>query len=139
MTKPKLTKTERAALNVLACPVGGWPETEQAWARLVDVGGQYASDGRIVAPDLDEAVARALRKGASLPLRAEEWGWSAARAAAVRQLAEALVGGAVETDRSRCDRCGETVTDLDAGFSPGLHAMTHACGGTWRRMAGRRP
>ena len=33
---------------------------------------------------------------------------------------------------SRCDRCGEVVTDIDAGFSPGLHEMAHDCGGTWR-------
>lgn len=35
---------------------------------------------------------------------------------------------------SRCDRCGEVVSDIDAGFSPGLHAMAHDCGGTWRRI-----
>lgn len=34
--------------------------------------------------------------------------------------------------QSRCDRCGETVDDIDAGFSPGLHEMAHGCGGTWR-------
>lgn len=33
---------------------------------------------------------------------------------------------------SRCDKCGETVDDIDAGFSPALHAMKHDCGGTWR-------
>lgn len=33
---------------------------------------------------------------------------------------------------SRCDKCGETVTDLDAGFSPGVQGMDHDCGGTWR-------
>jgi hypothetical protein len=33
---------------------------------------------------------------------------------------------------SRCDKCGETITDIDAGFSPGLHEMAHECGGTWR-------
>jgi hypothetical protein len=33
---------------------------------------------------------------------------------------------------NRCDKCGEQVSDLDAGFSPGLHAMAHDCGGTWR-------
>lgn len=34
---------------------------------------------------------------------------------------------------SRCDRCGETVTDLDAGFSPATLGMGHGgCGGTWR-------
>jgi hypothetical protein len=32
-----------------------------------------------------------------------------------------------------CDKCGETVTDLDAGFSPAIHEMRHECGGTWRR------
>lgn len=34
--------------------------------------------------------------------------------------------------RSKCDRCGETVADIDAGFSPGMHEMRHECGGTWR-------
>lgn len=33
---------------------------------------------------------------------------------------------------SKCDRCGEVVTDLDAGFSPAAHAMQHHCGGAWR-------
>jgi hypothetical protein len=34
---------------------------------------------------------------------------------------------------SRCDKCGEYVSDIDAGFSPGLHEMGHGgCGGTWR-------
>lgn len=36
----------------------------------------------------------------------------------------------------RCDKCGETTTDLDAGFCPSLHGMGHGCGGTWRRRAG---
>jgi len=35
---------------------------------------------------------------------------------------------------SKCDRCGETITDLDAGFCPGLHQMGHDCGGTWHRV-----
>lgn len=35
---------------------------------------------------------------------------------------------------SRCDKCGEIVSDIDAGFSPGLHEMGHECGGTWRRI-----
>ena len=35
---------------------------------------------------------------------------------------------------SRCDKCGETVADIDAGFSPGCHQMRHECGGTWRRV-----
>lgn len=35
---------------------------------------------------------------------------------------------------SRCDKCDETVADIDAGFSPGLHEMAHECGGTWRRV-----
>lgn len=36
---------------------------------------------------------------------------------------------------SRCDRCGETVRDIDAGFSPGTHHMAHeGCGGTWQRV-----
>ena len=35
--------------------------------------------------------------------------------------------------RSKCDKCGEIVSDLDAGFSPGMHGMKHGgCGGTWR-------
>lgn len=35
---------------------------------------------------------------------------------------------------SKCDKCGEIVQDIDAGFSPGLHEMGHGggCGGTWR-------
>ena len=33
---------------------------------------------------------------------------------------------------SVCDGCGEVVADIDAGFSPALHAMGHDCGGTWR-------
>lgn len=33
---------------------------------------------------------------------------------------------------SKCDGCGETVDDIDAGFSPGLQALGHDCGGTWR-------
>lgn len=31
-----------------------------------------------------------------------------------------------------CDGCGETVSHIDAGFSPALHEMKHDCGGTWR-------
>jgi len=34
---------------------------------------------------------------------------------------------------SKCDRCGETVSDIDAGFLPAAHGMRHDCGGTWRR------
>jgi hypothetical protein len=33
---------------------------------------------------------------------------------------------------SKCDKCGEIVDDIDAGFSPGLHKMHHDCGGVWR-------
>jgi hypothetical protein len=33
---------------------------------------------------------------------------------------------------SKCDRCGEVATDIDTGFSPGVHEMKHDCGGTWR-------
>lgn len=33
---------------------------------------------------------------------------------------------------SKCTRCGATVEDIDAGFSPGRHGMKHDCGGTWR-------
>ena len=40
---------------------------------------------------------------------------------------------------SRCDKCGETVADIDAGFSPGLHEMGHECGGTWRVVKLGRP
>ena len=36
--------------------------------------------------------------------------------------------------KSECDRCGEAVESIDAGFSPGLHEMRHACGGTWREV-----
>ncbi len=32
---------------------------------------------------------------------------------------------------NQCNKCFETITDLDAGFSPGLHEMAHGCGGTW--------
>ena len=32
-----------------------------------------------------------------------------------------------------CDGCGETIDDLDAGFSPAVQGMRHGCGGTWRR------
>lgn len=33
-----------------------------------------------------------------------------------------------------CDKCGEIVLDLDAGFCPALHGMIHTdCGGAWRR------
>jgi len=35
---------------------------------------------------------------------------------------------------NRCDGCGEECSDIDAGFSPGLHAMAHGCGGTWRQV-----
>ena len=41
-------------------------------------------------------------------------------------------------DLSRCDGCGEVVSSLDAGFSPGLHEMGHDCGGTWRPHDGSR-
>jgi hypothetical protein len=38
-----------------------------------------------------------------------------------------------EAAASRCDKCGEVITDLDAGFSPAAHGMEHkGCGGTWR-------
>jgi hypothetical protein len=42
---------------------------------------------------------------------------------------------------SKCDRCGETVDDLDAGFSPAALEMRHGCGGTWRvaLVAAQRP
>jgi len=34
---------------------------------------------------------------------------------------------------SKCDRCGEFVADLDAGFCPAIHGMTHHdCGGRWQ-------
>lgn len=39
--------------------------------------------------------------------------------------------------RSRCDKCGEAVESIDAGFSPGLHEMRHDCGGTWREVDAR--
>lgn len=32
-----------------------------------------------------------------------------------------------------CDKCGESTTDIDAGFCPSLHEMGHCQGGTWRR------
>jgi len=35
---------------------------------------------------------------------------------------------------SQCDRCGEIIKDIDAGFSPGVHEMAHDCGGTWREI-----
>jgi hypothetical protein len=35
------------------------------------------------------------------------------------------------TSQSTCDRCGETVADIDAGFSPAAQEMKHDCGGTW--------
>lgn len=39
------------------------------------------------------------------------------------------------TYASRCDRCGETITDLDAGFSPAVQGMGHAnCGGKFQRV-----
>lgn len=40
---------------------------------------------------------------------------------------------------SKCDKCGEIATDIDTGFSPGLHAMRHDCGGTWRVVSGAPP
>lgn len=36
--------------------------------------------------------------------------------------------------KSKCDKCGEVVADIDAGFSPGVQGMKHECGGTWRVM-----
>ena len=37
--------------------------------------------------------------------------------------------------KSKCDKCGEIVSDLDAGFSPGHLKMEHGgCGGTWRAI-----
>jgi hypothetical protein len=36
--------------------------------------------------------------------------------------------------KSKCDGCGETVADIDAGFSPAVHGMRHDCGGTWRAV-----
>lgn len=41
------------------------------------------------------------------------------------------------TKGSRCDKCGEFISDIDAGFSPGLQGMKHGdtCGGTWRIAA----
>lgn len=38
----------------------------------------------------------------------------------------------IERGASRCDQCGELASHIDVGFSPGLHAMRHDCGGTWR-------
>ncbi len=49
----------------------------------------------------------------------------------------------VETDMdlvpgSRCSRCGEFVSDLDAGFSLAAHGYMHTeCGGTWLLDMGR--
>lgn len=37
-----------------------------------------------------------------------------------------------EPNASRCDRCGEVVTYLDAGFTPDVQEMAHNCGGRWR-------
>lgn len=39
------------------------------------------------------------------------------------------------SDINKCDKCGEIVSDIDAGFSPAVQGMTHECGGTWRRPA----
>jgi hypothetical protein len=40
-------------------------------------------------------------------------------------------------DLNHCDRCGEVIADIDAGFSPAVQEMAHDCGGgqrgTWRR------
>lgn len=44
------------------------------------------------------------------------------------------MNGAELESASRCDRCGEVVADIDAGFSPGMHAMGHECGGRWKRV-----
>jgi len=35
------------------------------------------------------------------------------------------------TEGSKCDKCGDTIFDLDAGFSPSRLGMTHDCGGKW--------
>ncbi len=37
--------------------------------------------------------------------------------------------------KSKCDECGEVAADIDVGFSPGAHLMTHHCGGSWRVMS----
>jgi hypothetical protein len=37
----------------------------------------------------------------------------------------------------RCDRCGDVVTDLEAGFCPSLGKMRCECGGRWRTVTGR--
>jgi hypothetical protein len=36
--------------------------------------------------------------------------------------------------KSRCNRCGEVVDDIDAGFSPAVHGMSCKCGGRWVAM-----
>ena len=35
---------------------------------------------------------------------------------------------------SRCDKCGEIVADIDAGFSPSSQKMKHECGGRWQKI-----
>lgn len=36
---------------------------------------------------------------------------------------------------NECERCGEQITDIDAGFSPADQGMAHGgCGGRWVRV-----
>jgi hypothetical protein len=62
-----------AALTVIACPPGGWPETQQALRRFSDVAGNWV-DGRYRVPDVVEVARIALREGAARPAYASEWG-----------------------------------------------------------------
>jgi len=69
-------RIESAALDLIACPVGGWPETEQARRRFDDVAGRYVVRGGrhvVVAPDPVAVARRALARGAERPARASEW------------------------------------------------------------------
>lgn len=42
---------------------------------------------------------------------------------------------AYTSDMNICTLCGETITDMDAGFSPAMLGKSHSCGGRWIRPA----
>ena len=78
---------ESAALAVVACPFGGWPETEQAWRQYSDEAGRWldrAPSGWLIGnrqgsrvytyPDPVNVARSALARGATRPARAGEWG-----------------------------------------------------------------
>ncbi len=57
------------------------------------------------------------------------------RARAVRTGAGIQLEALPAQQGSACDRCGEFIADIDAGFNLGLPDLRCECGGTWTSLA----